>query len=337
MSRLYAAGWVLLVALAAPRVVMAQNIIEGRVTTEDGRSTENMRVFLIDDGSQQRAMTYVDASGRFRFSAAKGTYLVQVEAAGSDYEPQSVRVEIFNPFARRSTPTHVDIVLKLRDQLKRERAAPPPGSANIVFSQNVPQPAREAYEKASQSLAKNDLSNAVNLLKRALEIFPDYFDALETLGSEYVKQRSYDEAIPSLRRALQVNDKGWRSHYALGVALAETKQREEGIVELRRAVELNPESPNTNMRLGMELAKNQQTYAEAIRALEKVKSLAGKSIPDAYFYLASLYSKQEQYAEAADALETYLAAMPNADATQRAQYQRAIERLRQKATAKGKP
>ncbi|HYK91634.1 MAG TPA: DUF2012 domain-containing protein [Acidobacteriota bacterium] len=336
MSRLNAAILILLGILVIPCIALAQALtIDGRIRTEDGRAPDHMRVYLLDNMYTEKQVQYVASDGHFVFRTATGeNYYVKVDAGEMDYEPQTVRVQTgLNPYnARAREVVNVNIVLKLRDVVKRERAGPIPGSGGVTFAQPaVPASAREAYDKASKSLAKDDSKGAMVLLKRALEIFPDYFDALEALGAEYVKQRSYGEAVPLLRHALQVNDLGWRSHYALGVALVESQQRAEGLSELRRSIDLNPESPNGHMRLGMELAKDPQAQTEAIKELEKVTAIAGKSIPDAYFDLASLYSKLKKYKEAADALEGYLAAQSKVDDAQRAQYQKAIQQLREKA------
>ena len=66
-------------------------------------------------------------------------------------------------------------------------------------------------------------------LVHAIELFPDYYDALELLGSEYVKHAYYDSAAPLLARAVQVNKDEWRSFYGLGVSLIELDRRGEGL------------------------------------------------------------------------------------------------------------
>jgi lipopolysaccharide biosynthesis regulator YciM len=127
---------------------------------------------------------------------------------------------------------------------------------------------------------------------------------------------------------VEVNRNGWGALYALGIALLESDKRSEGLDALRRAVALNPNSVNANMRLGLELTRDENNRAEAIRALSTVTSLAGKCLPDAYLILASLYSKNNQYREAADALQLYLNASPHAEQVE--SIKRKIEDLRKK-------
>jgi tetratricopeptide (TPR) repeat protein len=227
----------------------------------------------------------------------------------------------------------VDFTLKPEKRLKQGGLSEDvtPGANNVVFAQDVPPAAKEAYQQGEQSLKKNDLKTAEVSLTHAIEIFPDYYDALELLGSEYVKHDYFDAAAPLLAHAVEINRNAWHSFYGLGVSLLELSRRSEGLDALRRAVALNPRSINATMRLGLELAKDDQYADEAIKLLSGVTHMAGKRLPDAYLILASLCSKNKKYQQAADALEGYLQASPTTQ--QRESIKLKIEELRQKALA----
>ena len=203
-----------------------------------------------------------------------------------------------------------------------------PGADTVIFVQDVPRAAKEAYQQGEQSMKRNDLKTAELNLTHAVELFPDYYDALELLGSEYVKHDYFDAAAPLLAHAVEINKNAWHSFYGLGVSLIELGRRNEGLDALRRAEMLNPKSINVSMRLGLELAKDERYTDEAIRLLSNVTQMAGKRLPDAYLALASLRSKNKQYREAADALDEYLRASPTNE--QRDDIKRKIQDLRQK-------
>jgi tetratricopeptide (TPR) repeat protein len=319
-----------------PLAQQGRNTIEGRVTTPENRPLENVRVFLTSDYYGQLAQTYTDVSGRYQFRAIRrGNYYVQVEPSGTGYERQSQRVEVNAPDLVGNGGAdfyRADFVLKPDKAGKREGEDPSPKSA--VFYQNVPASAKEAFKQGTQSLEKNELRAAEAALAHAIELFPDYYDALESLGSMYVKYAQYDAALPLLGHAVEINQRGWQAFYGLGVALIESKRRTEGLEALSRARTLKPESINVNMRLGLELAKEEKSYDEAIKALTKVTDLAGKRLPDAYLALASIYSKRNQYNEEANALESFLAAA--AGTTQRENIKTKITQLRQKAKSEAK-
>ena len=315
-------------------LIQGRNSIEGRITTPENKSLDNVRVFLLNDSYGQRAQTYTNGSGRYQFSGlGPGNYYVQVEPAGTGYERQTQRVEV-NPYdplgSGGSEIFRLDIVLQPEKsrQSGNMNGDAPPGAVNVIFVQNIPPAAREAFNLGAESLKKDDLKTAEVQLIQAIKLFPDYYDALELLGTEYVKHAFYDSAVPLLAHSVEVNRNAWHSYYGLGVSLLELGKRQEGIEALRHAVSLNPKSINAAMRLGLELAKEDQYTDEAIKLFSNVTQMAGKQLPEAYLALASLHSKNKQYREAAKALEDYLHTSPTA--AQRENIKHKIEELRQK-------
>jgi len=307
-----------------------RNVIEGRVMNAQGQAFSEVRVFLQNEVYSPITSAYTDGSGRYRFDGlASGIYYVQVEPGGLDYERQTQRVEAIG-LLRRGNPStsseqfHVDFILKPRKIGADNR----PGG--VVFYQPIPNAAKKEYLKGLKSLNDDAFEKAKSSLTQAIELFPDYYDALELLGSEYVKRQQYEPAIPFLSHAIEVNKNGWRGFYSLGIAEVQTNRLGEGIVSLRRALQLNPTSPNPTMWLGIALAQRDETRNEAIEVLKKVVKLDKTDIPKAYFYLAALYLKNNQYLEAADALESLLRAAP--DAGGRDEIKAKIKELRQRAS-----
>jgi tetratricopeptide (TPR) repeat protein len=318
-----------------------QNTIEGRVTSPEHRPIENVRVLLQNDSYSQLRMTYTDATGRFQFQGiASAIYYIQVEPGELDYERQSQRVEAIS-FNRRRSPSgapggeifRVDFVLKPLASTKQTGDGAVTGPKAIVFYQEVPPAAKKEYERGVKGLEKGAFESAASSLKQAIEIFPDYYSALELLGTEYVKRGQHEPALSLLLHAVDVNKDGWRAFYSLGIAQCSLNQWSEGTKTLRRAVELNPDSPNVNMRLAIALARNEQSRGEAIETLEKVTRLAKESVPQAFFYLGILYAQNSRFREAADALQTFLRLYPQAGEKDKIQMK--IAEYRQKASAQG--
>jgi tetratricopeptide (TPR) repeat protein len=309
-------------------VPQGRTTIEGRVTTTDGRPFPDIRVFLQNEVYSPVKTAYTDNSGRFRFDAIPaGVYYLQAEPGGADYELLKQRVDAVGMFRRGGTASgelfHVDLVL-------RPRKIGNSDTKGVVFLQAVPDAAKKEYQIGLKSLESAAFANATSSLKRAIEIFPDYYDALELLGTEYVKRQDYPAALPLLTRAVELNKNGWRGFYSLGIAQVELNKATEAVQSLRRAVELNPTSPNTNMHLGIALAQKNETRGEAIEALKKVTVLSKTGVPRVYYYLAALYIKNRQYGEAASALESFLHADPTVGDQDKIREK--IKELRQKAS-----
>lgn len=286
----------------------SNNSIEGRVTGPSGNGVDSSIVTLLSDFYSELGRIYTDAGGRFQFrSLGPGTYIIKVNPVGTDLEPQQQTVEV-NPFTGQrggGEVFRVDFSLKARkvNELADWQVEVGP---KVTFVQEIPAGAKSAFHDAESALGNNDLKGAEKALTKAVTIFPDYYEALDLLGTEYVKHSFYDAAAPILQHAVQVNKDGWHAYYGLGVALLELKRRDEGIKALRETLRLNPKSMNASMRLGLELAKSDRDAAEAITLIESVVKTVGHQYPNLYLLLASLESKLHRFGAAADSLESYL-------------------------------
>ena len=311
--------------------------IEGRVMSSSGRPLSDMRVMLKSGSYSELASSLTDASGRFRFmNLGSGSYYIEVEPGATEYERQTVRImaQPFREQAGHSEIFHQDIVLVPR-RSNNTLFGPINSSDAVVFRQDVPEAAKKEYEQAIKNFEKRSVDSAVQSLKRALELFPDYYDAMERLGSEYVSHDDAKSALPLLTRAVEINRDGWHAFYFLGIAQYKANHQGESVASLRRAVELKPDSPNTNMWLGMVLATDPSMLSNAIQSLEKAVKMAKDPLPgQAYYYLGGLYSKNKQYKEAAEAFEILLRVSP--EIGDKDKIKNMIAQLRQKAKEQNK-
>jgi tetratricopeptide (TPR) repeat protein len=152
-------------------------------------------------------------------------------------------------------------------------------------------------------------------LERAVQIFPAYFDALQLLGTEYVKQKEYERAIPLLSKAGEVNRQSAQSPYTLSVAQYNLKLLPEAIESMRRAISLSQQSPTGNLWFGM-LLRQADKLDEAETYLKKADQLSASKSADAHWQLALLYNQVKRYKEAADELELFLKVQPDSKDTE---------------------
>jgi len=305
-------------SVSTAAAAQGRNTITGYVYDSARRPVSNVRVELLDDVNSMIGGATTTSSGGYTFNnLPAGTFQIRVLPMG-DYLGQTVRVQISN-FSVGSTSgrgavtgaqtEHVDIMLQPRPGAM----GAPPGS---TFAQQVPSAAEAAYNNAIDSFNSNNTEKGIAELKRALEIFPTYYIALERLGWEQVKLQQYGQAVEPLKKAVEVNPKGAAGLYALGVAQYNLKQWPEATESLRLSLSLAPDSPNVPLLhrfLGIALVR-QNKPDDAEKHLRLAHEKGGKQMhePDVHMHLAQIYSNRKLYKEAADELEVFLKEEPKA-------------------------
>lgn len=314
----------LAVLISLPFQSVANNTISGHVSNDQHAPLADIRIELLNEVDTVIRTIKTDGSGLFVFrKLSDGTFQVRVQTSGTNYVSQTKRVDLARPTGFGVATEEVDFLLTTRGNTG---STAKPG---VVFAQEVPEAARKQYQKATELLDKsNRRPEAFAALKSAVEIFPQYFDALEMLGTEQVKDREYEAAIPVLTKALEVNSKAYASCFALGVAQYNLKQLQPALEAFKRALLLNEKSINANLWLG--IALRQTTRPEdAETYLKRADTLADSKLPDAHWQLALLFNQLKRYKEAADELEIFLKLQP--DARDAELIKKLIQRLREQS------
>lgn len=289
-----------------------------------------LRVSLLNDNYQTIRTILVDASGRFQFRGlGQGVYLVKVESTSSEFEEQTQRVEFQGTGRPR---TGAEEIFPVDFVLRRKKAPAQPEAPGTVFAQTVPEAARAEYERGLKKVKENKSAEAFPALKKAIEIFPDYYLALELLGTEYVKAGNLSEAVPLLTRAVGLNEAAPKSLYALGVATLKLKQTSDAIGWLQKAVAQDGKNVNAHLMLGIALGTVGR-LDEAEASLRRAYRLGGEQVADVHMYLAGIYDKQKKYDEAVRELELLLKEGKDLDESK---VKAMIARLRSKAEAEQK-
>ncbi|HEX7177389.1 MAG TPA: tetratricopeptide repeat protein [Pyrinomonadaceae bacterium] len=317
-----------------------RNSIGGMVMGPDRRPLADVYVELASEyNSQIGPRQRTNSSGRYHFSnLPEGRYKVRVLSAASDFEEQTQEVVIQNAvrqlpgggtFVSGFESAQLDITMRLRRPRSGEAPKNAPGT---IFAQVAPEGAKRAYEQAVADLdVKKDDAAGLAGLKKAVEMFPTYYDALLRLGTEHLRRQTYTEALAALNKAVEVNPRGYAGLYGLGVAQHYLRQRAAAAETFRRAVNLNPGSVNAQIWLGIALRLNGQ-FAPAEAALKRARELGGGGpVPEVHWQLSLLFHQQRRYNDAANELELFLKASP--DARDAAQIGNLIRQFREQARA----
>jgi Tfp pilus assembly protein PilF len=175
----------------------------------------------------------------------------------------------------------------------------------------VPETARTLYFKALESGQANDSLKAIEQLKSALAIYPQFPLALNELGVQYLKLGKIDQAAEALKSAVNLAPADFQPKLNYGIALLNQGRFPQAEEQLRAAVAKNNEAPTAHMYLGITLAM-QQKLDEGQKELQLAVSSKSNEVFLAHKYLAGIYWARHQNARAADELEAYLLRFPKA-------------------------
>ncbi len=311
-------------------------------TVSFSQNRNSITGFVFDDKRAPVSQVYVElqtdfystvgrirtrGSGQFSFSGLPpGHYYLKVLTSGTPYEEQTQSVSLVPVSViagRGSVSEQVNFYLKIRKTSSQAAPARPA----VVFAQDVPPEASNLYETALADLEAKNEAVAFDKLKRSIEIFPEYFLALDRLGNEYIAGGHYEAAAVLLMKALTINQRSSSSALGLGLALFRLHQPEKALEQFEKVVSLDPSSPNGYLWRGITLYEK-KNYSDALDSLLKANDLTGGKVAEIHWQLARVYKEQNKFAKSADHLELYLKYKP--EGQNNAEIKKAIATLREK-------
>jgi tetratricopeptide (TPR) repeat protein len=327
--------------LACFSVASAQSVLSGKVITPSGiQPTNPVRVKLTFNG---RAIneTFTDLSGRFSFpGVSRGTYQLTAEGDGINFETTTVYAEIA---AFGSAPQSFTQDIQLRPISHRPTAQP--GVVN-AFNQNVPEAAKQAFTLGMKLAEEGKTEPAIENIRNAIKIFPDYFDAHLQLGNIFLKTGQFNEAIAELDQARQVNPNDERCYQSFGLLLMKQRNFGMAVAIFAEAARLNPANAMNAVMKATALihqaavapesapATENRSYllSRAEVALAQAADLSENKLRPDTMTMALFYDLKGEPDKAATELESYLKKSPQMKNS--AAIQDEIKRLREKAKTK---
>ena len=315
--------------LIPPREDQPTNTLKGKVRSIDGNTVNNAIVELRIGGGGMISQTVTRNDGDFLFANLEsGEYEVAVLMAG--YEPV-VQTARFSQSAQMKFSEVVNIEVQIRP--RREAALLAPGTS---FVQDVPKPARAAYEKGMSRLREGKSDEGVAALQDAIVHFNDYFDAYFALGKEMFRTGKDKEALDAFERARQINDRQDAVYYMFGLVML--KERKFGVAEyaFREATRLNATSAGSRFyhaQALIEVALRENDPRQratdldtADQELDRAWDTSNKRLTMVYLQRARIHEAKGDKEAAARDLESFLKAEP--EAKNAAAVREAISKLR---------
>lgn len=308
-----------------------RHVIQGRLYFPSGRRTDIRLKIKLENTNSGDLSVMTDSNGSFSFRGLNsGSYTVVVDG-GDEYETarEVVYIDTDGSVARRgivlppvSRLYTVDIALRLK-----RSTATKPGVLNAALA-GVPGPARELYENALQSGQANNHKKAIEQLKQALALYPNFPLALNELGVQYLKLNQPEKAVEPLSEALKISPDELTPRLNYGYALLQSNRLTDAESQLRQVLTKNDNSWPAHMYLGMTLGRMRR-YDESELELRRSLTVAGVDLAMPHYYLAGIYWAKDDYKRAADELEKYLKLEPGAPDAERTR--NTIKGLRRKS------
>lgn len=328
----------LLLFLLLPVQGLAQNgMIRGKVRVLNGSTLNDALVELKQETGGLLSQSPTRNDGDFVFSGLRpGNYQITVTLSG--YEPTTEAVQLGNTnFIGRGNSDNPGEVVTLEIRL-RPKAAAALGTPTSTFVQEIPDAARNAYEKGIAKIREGKSAEGLALLNEAVGKFNTYFDAHFALGSEYYRLGKDKEALESLERARQIYDRGAGVYYVFGMIMVRQQKFRLAEYAFGKAAELNDSYTLAHFNHGVALievalrskdeSEIKTMLEESHQELDRAWELSGKRLNTVYLQRARILEKCGDNEAAARELESYLKAEPAAKNA--AIVQENIKKLRQK-------
>lgn len=314
-----------IVFLFAVSIVFAQggNSLEGKAYLPNNAQPARPVKITLTFSGRRIYETFTDLSGRFSFSGLRsGSYQLTAEGDGTTFETTTVQADVS---AFGGSPQSFTQNIQL--QPIRGKAATAAGVVS-AFSQNVPKAASGTLERAKKIASAGNAELALSLMKEAIKVYPEYFEAHLELGNELLQLNRHDEAIAELDLARQINPNDERVYQSFGIVMLRKKNYAIAVAVFAEASRLNPTNPYNALMRGIALINQASSINPATSpkdaadrtfileraevALKQASDLSDRKLTADHLTMAVFYEMKGQPARAADELEEYLNKMPEA-------------------------
>jgi Tfp pilus assembly protein PilF len=284
-------------------------LVNGTVRLPDGTPAARVTVRLSGSSGVDR-QAFTDDMGRYEIrDLPRGRYLL---SAHNPSAPEQI-TDVAEVDISRISSIRVTVNLFFRAGTSAESPDKAKGASISVAeaSQKIPRQAQRAFEQALEDRSKGRHDRSLEQFGRALDIFPEYFQALAERGHLFIALGRVTEASADFNRALALNERYEPALRGAGMCEFQQEKFGEAVKHLELAVAAGPGSATSYLFLGISnLALDHRN--EARSALQRALAIDPNGAARAHVHLATLAMKEDRNRDAIAELQAYLSAVPNA-------------------------
>jgi Tfp pilus assembly protein PilF len=253
------------------------------------------------------ARTRSDFDGRFRFrNIPSGTYSLSIIIPGAGEFRSTVDV----------TPAFADEHGRVEKQFSYDEetladdAMPLQQGMVSVRELSIPRRALQEYSAARDDLHREKVESARRHLEKAVEVAPQFLEAINYLGVLAYQRRDFSKAEEYFRSALKVDAESYEPLVNLGGTLLSLGRSAEALEVNRRAQAAQPNDALSNSQLGLSyylLGKDE----EALNYLLLAEQIDPAHFTNPQIPLANIYLRYSQVEAAIEELEDFLERHPD--------------------------
>ena len=231
-------------------------MIEGAVVLDGGFTNQPIAVFLEPLNSRPVEEVHATVAGHFRFvDVPAGSYYIRVKHQGFEEAVQRVDVPAFNR----------GVVISLR---RKANASAPESEIHLggrfqvdIRQLSIPDDAVREYQKALDENKKGKTARAIERLRRALSIAPNFIEAAFHLGSTLYKAGHFADAEKVLVRGLKAVPGAGKLRLVLANVFVKERKYDQALLQIDAYLEENPNGP--------ERASAETTRSQLIQAMDR--------------------------------------------------------------------
>jgi tetratricopeptide (TPR) repeat protein len=157
--------------------------------------------------------------------------------------------------------------------------------------------------------ARGDIEKARQHLQKAIDIAPNFDEALNNLGTIYYHDQNFTKAAELFARALQANPNSFPAQVNLGGALISSRDYERALTENLKAVDMRPGDSLAQSQLGQSFFYLKR-YDEALIHLKAAKNIDPMSFTLPGFFIAEIYHARGEKESAVEEYQEFLKVHP---------------------------
>ncbi len=297
---------------------------EGQVTLPPHTFSPKKRltIWLHGVDTPYASHTWADGSGRFHFgNLTPGIYSLAIYIPDDGEIVQTV--DITRSFADSKRKVQKQFVFD--EERLRLLLNSIPQSLVSVRQLSIPFRSNDEYRKAQNRLERHDVEGAIRHLQRAVELAPQFVEALNHLGTISFQRREFSKAEHYFRQALDQDPRAYEPLVNLGGALLAQRRDREALAINLHAQNARPRDPLANAQLGLSYFAVGE-YERAIQCFQVTEELDPAHFSNPQITLAEIYLRRADSGAALRELEAFLKVHP--DSAQAQTVRAAIDRLK---------